>query len=136
MGYEIFQRGMIRVAEPTLSVTPAGKIVLNAGAARNLAEAGIKSVLLLWDKVSNKFALRAAQKADANAYKVSVAPNKPGGTLAAKSFLNHIGWSARKRQTLPATWNEKEKMLEVTLPREYLGAEARGVYKRKTKANS
>ena|SRR5712691_6773090 len=120
MPYEVFRRTTVRVEEPTLSLTPGGKIGLNSAAARIFAEAGIKSVLLLWDKVSNKCALKAAPKTDTNAYAVSVQPNKQAGSLTAKSFLNHIGWSTRQRETLPATWNEKEKMLEITLPHEFL----------------
>jgi hypothetical protein len=80
-------------------------------------------VLLLWDKASSKLALKAAAKTNTNAYAVSVQPNKQGGSLTAKSFLNYIGWSARQRKTLPATWNKKEKMLEITLPHEFLVSE-------------
>jgi len=135
MPYEVFQRTTVRVGEPTLSITLQGKMGLNSAAARIFAEAGIKFVLVLWDKVSNKCALKATLKTDVNAYRVSVAPNKSGGTLAAKSFLSHIGWSAPHRETLPATWNEKEKILEVTLPQKYLGSEMAGVRKRKTKSS-
>lgn len=123
MAYEVFQRTAVRVENATLSLAPGGKIGLNSAAARIFAEAGIKSVLLLWDKVHNKFALKAAPKTNTNAYAVSVQPNKQGGSLTAKSFLNHIGWSARQRETLPATWNEKEKMLEITLPQEFLSSD-------------
>jgi hypothetical protein len=123
MPFEVFQRTTIRVEEPTLSFTSDGRIVLNAAAARIFAEASIKSVLLLWDRGSNRCALKAAPKADVNAYAVSISPKSKGGTLAVKSFLSHIGWSARQRQTLPATWSPKERMLEVTLPEKYVGLE-------------
>jgi hypothetical protein len=136
MPYEVFQRTTVRVEEPTLSLTPEGRIGLNSAAARIFAEAGIKTVLLLWDKVSNKCALKAAPKTDKNAYAVSVAQNKRGGSLTAKSFLSHIGWGAPHRETLAAVWNEKEKILEVTLPQKYVGLEMRGVDKRKKKTSS
>jgi hypothetical protein len=135
MSYELFKRTAIRVEKPTLSLTPHGKIGLNSAAARILEEIGIEAVLLLWDKVSCKFALKAAPKTDVNAYKVSIQRNKSGGSLAAKAFLSHIGWSARQRVTLPAAWNEKEKMLEITLPKKYVSLEMSGVRTRKTKSN-
>jgi hypothetical protein len=136
MPYEVFQRTTVRVEEPTLSLTPEGRIGLNSATARIFAEAGIKSVLLLWDKVSCKCALKAAPKTDKNAYAVSVAPNKRGGSLTAKSFLNHIGWSAPRRETLPATWNEKEKILEITLPQKYVSLGMRRAHKEKMKTSS
>jgi len=36
--------------------------------------------------------------------------------------MNHIAWSAPRRVVLPATWDSSEKMLEVTLPEEFVGA--------------
>jgi hypothetical protein len=121
MAYEVFKRTSVRVEEPTLSVAPDGRIALNAAAARALAEAGVKSVLLLWDKVNGKLAIKAAPRGDRNAYVVSFTRGKQAGTLRAKLFLNHIGWSAPRRETLAATWDPKEGMLEVTLPRVTVG---------------
>ena len=61
--------------------------------------------------------MKAAHKGDKNAFAVSII--RSTGTIAAKSFVKHIGWSARAREAFPATWNEKEKMLEITLPGVY-----------------
>lgn len=132
MAYEVFKRTGARVEEPSLSLVPDGRIALNAAAVRVLVEAGVKSVLLLWDKVNNKLALKAAARGDKNTYAVSIVRDKYSGSLRAKAFLNHIGWSAPKRTMLPATWNEKEKMFEVMLPAEYVGCTKSGDPKRKT----
>jgi hypothetical protein len=118
MAYEVFTRTAIRVDEPSLSLVPDGRIALNAAAARILAEAGVKSVLLLWDSNNKRVALKATAKGDKNAYAVSILRDSHSGSLRAKSFLSHIGWNAPKRTMLPATWNGKEKMLEITLPNE------------------
>lgn len=135
MAYEVFKRTTVRVAEPSLSLVPDGRIALNAAAVRVLAEAGIKSVLLLWDKTNNKLALKAAAKSDKNSYAVSIVRDSHSGSLRAKSFLNHIGWSAPKRTMLPATWSEKEKMFEIVLPQEYVGSAISADGKRKAKTN-
>jgi hypothetical protein len=91
MAYEVFKRTRVRVEEPTVAITPRGTIVFNAAASRMMTIAGIKAVLLLWDKSGNR-----------------------------KSFLSYIGWHADKRESLPATWDEKEKMIEITLPSEFI----------------
>jgi hypothetical protein len=45
--------------------------------------------------------------------------------MRAKSFLSYVGWNATRREMIVATWNEKEKMLEATLPLEHLTEKAR-----------
>jgi hypothetical protein len=120
MAYEVFERTGVRVEAPALSITADGRMVINAAAARLLIEAGVKSVLLLWDKANHKMAVKAAQKGDKNAYAVSLSPDKYSGSLRAKAFVAHIGWRAPRREMLLATWNAKEKMFELTLPEKYL----------------
>jgi hypothetical protein len=125
MAYEVFKRSGARVESPTLSIVPDGRIAINAAAARIFVSLGIKSVLLLWDQASHKLAIKAAYKGDKNAYAVSISPASHSGSLRAKSFLDYIGWNALKRERIPATWSEKEKMLEAALPAEHLTEKAR-----------
>jgi hypothetical protein len=120
MAYEVFKRTGVRVEAPALSLVSDGRIVINAAAARLLIEAGVKSVLLLWDKPNHRMAVKAAQKGDKNAYAVSLSPGKYSGSLRAKAFMAHIGWKAPRREMLLATWSAKEKMFELTLPEKYL----------------
>jgi hypothetical protein len=119
VAYEVSRRTGVRVDGPTLSIIPDGRIGVNAAAARILVEAGVKSVFLLWDKANHRIAAKSAPKNDKNAYSVSITTSH-NGSIRAKQFLSHIGWNASTRETLPATWNEKEKMFEVTLPERYL----------------
>lgn len=127
MAYEVFERTGVRVEEPTLSITPNGNIVFNAAATRILAATGAKAALLLWDGKTNRFAIKATSKGDKNAYAVTITPGHSSGSLRAMSFLNYVGWGAKRRESLPATWNEKEKMLETILPSKFLSAGKRGV---------
>jgi hypothetical protein len=122
MAYEMFTRTGVRVDSPTVSITPEGRVTFNAAATRTLASAGVKHVVLLWDRLEQKMAARATSKSDRNGYAVSLAPDKHAGSLRAKSFLQHIGWSATRREMLPAAWNAAEKMFEVRLPAQYLRA--------------
>jgi len=134
MAYEVFKRTAVRVEQPSLSIAPDGRIVINAAGARVLIDAGVKSALLLWDKTSRKLAIKAAPKSDKNAFAISIVKGRYSGSIRAKSFLNYIGWALFRREMLYAAWNEKDKMLEVTLPEEYLGSEKDGDHKRKMKA--
>ncbi|MGA2426778.1 MAG: hypothetical protein ABSG07_22480 [Terriglobales bacterium] len=120
MAYEVFKRTGVRVESPALSIVPDGRIAINAAAARCLTERGIKSVVLLWDRTNHKMAIKAAQKGDTDAYAVSISGGKYSGSLRARAFITHIGWSAPKRERIPTTWNEKEKMFELTLPEKFL----------------
>jgi hypothetical protein len=120
MPYEIFKRTGIRVEEPTVAITPRGTIVFNAAASRIMVGAAIKAVFLLWDKSANKLAFKAASRKDKDAFVVSQATGRSSGSLKAKSFLTYIGWQAKKRESFSATWNEEEKMLEITLPWQHI----------------
>lgn len=115
MPYEVFKRTRITVQEPTVSLVPDGRIAFNAAAARLLREARVEAVLLLWDNVRKKLALKAAAKGEKNTYAVSIVRNSYSGSLRAKSFLDYIGWRALQRISLPATWNKSQKMMEVSL---------------------
>jgi hypothetical protein len=114
MGYEVFKRTSIRTEKPSLALAPDGRIALNAAATRLVREAGIRSVLLLWDQANQKIALKPAQKGDRNAYSISFT-RRDSGSMRAKAFLSHIGWNAAKRETFSATWNPTERMLEAAI---------------------
>jgi len=124
MAYEKFARTSVRVDTPTLSLVPDGRITVNAAACRLLAGAGVKAVVLLWDELTHRIALKAAPKGDRDAFAISIT-GLHSGSLRAKSFLTYIGWNAPRRQTLPATWSESEKMLEAMLPPAFLKARPR-----------
>jgi hypothetical protein len=120
MAYEVFNRSVVRIEEPTVSIVPDGRMAINAAAVRILIELRITTVLLLWDSANRRIAIKAAGKGNKNAFAVSISRGH-SGVIRAKSFLSHIGWKAPQRVRLPTTWNEGGKMFEVTLPIEYLG---------------
>jgi hypothetical protein len=107
-----------------LFIAPGGRITTNAAATRILVGRGIRSVLLLWDPIGHKVALKAAPKGDQNSYTLSVARGS-SGRLRARSFLKYIGWNASEREMVPATWNDKEKLLEGILTVENLGKKSK-----------
>jgi hypothetical protein len=70
-------------------------------------------------------AIKATQKGDKNAFAVSIIRAGSSGSLRVKPFLSCIGWNAPKREMITATRNEKENMLEATLPPEHLTEKGR-----------
>ena len=123
----MFERSDIRVETPALSIVPDGRIAVNTAACRILTRARVKAVLLLWDKANQKVAIKAASRNDKNAYAVSITGNH-SGSIRAKAFVAHIGWNAQ-RQMIPATWNEKDRMFEASIPRHFLTPPAAGAQK-------
>jgi hypothetical protein len=118
MAYEVFNRTVTRAGGPALSIGH-GRINANAAAVRLLRAAAVRHVLLLWDKDKCRLGIKGTRKEDRNAYAVSFATDNHYGGIRAKSFLRYIGWGTQ-RQTLPAIWNEEEKMLEVDLPADHM----------------
>jgi|SRR5215831_5157432 len=115
MPYQVFHKTATRVETPALTIRSSGRIAINAAATRILLAARVQSVLLLWDSANRKMALQAAPKGDQNAFRVS-ASRQNAGSVRAKAFLKHIGWKAAQPMRFTATWNDKEKMLEIKLP--------------------
>jgi hypothetical protein len=115
MSYKIFERSAVRVDDPSVSIGDSGLLRLNAAASRLMAKADAKAVWLLWDVEGKKVGLKAADKSDRNTYALTLG-NRNAGSIRAKSFLAHIGWKMAQRRLLPATWNEKERMIEIHLP--------------------
>jgi hypothetical protein len=122
VAYEMFENKSVRVDTPALSITPGGRIAINAAAGRLLMEAGIKTVVIFWDRAKHRMAIKAAPRGERNSFAVTFTRGQHSATFAAKSFLRHIGWSATKRETLDTTWNDAEKMFEATLPVQFLPA--------------
>jgi hypothetical protein len=129
VAYELFERSAVRVDTPTLSIGPSGRIALNAAASRLLAEVGIKTVVILWDKARNRMAIKTAPKGEKSVFTVTFT-GRSSASLRAKSFLDHIGWKAPKREALATTWNAAEKMFEVALPPQHLAPSSSASKKR------
>lgn len=113
--YTLFTDKAVRVTKPTVAITTQGRFALNANAGDLLRSARAKYVQILWDEKAQKIAFRPVLRADANSYRLTSTPGKRGMYLTATAFVRSIGLDMSKRRRLPATWNEKEKALEVKL---------------------
>jgi len=134
MAYETFERRAVRVEDPTLTVRPEGRITFNAAASRLLENAGVRTVRILWDKTTCGIAVQAAPKGDSNSYSVAFSRSR-SATLTAKLFLQYIGWSSDRRQTVSAKWDERRKMIEAKLPARFVGIRQLKEAKQKAKVS-
>lgn len=119
MAYETFERSSVRVEDPMLTVLADGRITLNAAASRLFQGVGVEAVRILWDKNRCGIALQGASKGDKNSYSLAFSRGR-SASISPKAFLNHIGWTATKRQTVPAKWEPRQKMLEAELPSKFV----------------
>ncbi len=117
----MFDSKAAKFGSPQFTVR-SGKIAFNADAGDFLSKAGIKFAHFLWDSEACRLAVRAAEKKDSRAFKVTFVPGRRGGTISAQSFLKYIRWHADGPVVVPASWNDKEHLLEASLPKEHVGA--------------
>ena len=120
MAYETFERGSVRSEELSVTVAPAGRILLNAASSRTFEEAGVRAVKILWDRELHRIALQATKKGDKNAYSIARGGASRSSTVTVKAFLHYIGWSADRRQTVAAKWDSQQKRLEAELPARFI----------------
>jgi len=127
MAYEVFERKVKRVMSPSVSLSKMGRIVLNKTSAELLKETGAQHVHLLWDSSSRTFAVRPVfTKGDARAYLIRYGNGSAvsGANVNAKTFLDYIGCDYEETRSFPAKWNEKEHLLEVSLPASIFNSDA------------
>lgn len=125
MAYELFHNKAAKAGAPQLTIR-AGRIALNAHAGDILAKAGMRFAHILWDADLCKLALKPITKVDAMAFRLSIPAGKRGGTFSAQSFLNFIRWNATQPVVVAAEWNERERVLEASLPKENIGVGNKG----------
>ena len=114
MAYKVFDRTSKPLGNPVIAVLPDGRLALNAACARILRTAKAEALVLLWDSARLRIGFKISRKDDPNAFAISQGSGSV--TMRAKTFFDHIGWAGKKRESLPATWNEKEWMFEVPIP--------------------
>jgi hypothetical protein len=132
MAYELFHNKAAKFTSPQLTIR-RGRVAFNADAGDILASVGMRFAHLLWDADACKLAIHPITKEDENAFRVSIPKGKRGGTFSAQSFLNYIQWHAEDPVVVNAHWNERERLLEASLPRERIGTKKRREVSRRAK---
>lgn len=122
MAYELFDNKAVKIGSPQLTIR-SGRIGFNADAGDILAQIGVRFAHIFWDSNACKLAISPVAKNDGRAFRLTFRKNKRGGSFSARSFLNYIQWHADHPIAIDAHWNDAERLLEASLPRENVGSD-------------
>lgn len=75
-----------------------------------------KYVVMYFDKEQNKIGIQPTNDASNNdAYNINFIKNGTLANISVKTFLKHFGISHEQSISYPATWNDKDKLIEILL---------------------
>ena len=116
MGYRQYMPNSRTInQEPLVTIGAGDNIYLNSFLMRNYF-VGIKRVILLFDDVSKRFAIKPAKENDKGAYTLGFSSKEYStGFIAARGFVKLPLVQKFKGRRLKAAWDEREKLLEIKL---------------------
>ncbi len=115
MAYTVYDRKAKRTVLPAVTISSAGRIILNVAAAQLLHKKKAKAVLLLSDSTRRKLAVRPVSDRDKRAYIIAYGRNFTQAALVVRAFLVALGWDGRK-YSLDANWDDDSSLLEFEMP--------------------
>jgi hypothetical protein len=116
MAYEVFVRKMRRIGTPAVAFQQSGRMSLNAAATKILKDQAAEMVVLLWDPMTRKVAIRPVFKKDERSYKLNKSGKGNGSGFSAVTFFEHIGFDHTKEtKSFTAEWNNDQQMFEISL---------------------
>jgi hypothetical protein len=114
MAYELFTRKRTHGGPPSVTITKSGNFIINSSALeKHILPNGY--IHVYWDKESGKVGLKPLSKKVDKAYHINLSPKGNVGAFSGASFLSYIGFERKETTAFPATWNEKEGVLEFTI---------------------
>ncbi len=117
MAYEKFNKNKRSIKEqPVITIGSGGVIYLNTFIMRNYFQ-GITWALLLYDKDIRSLAIKPCKKEEMDSFRLTFSSQqyKSTGVIAARSVLKALNIDYSKKKPYIASWNAKEKILEVKL---------------------
>ena len=115
MGFELFTKKKLTSKEPTVSTLKSGSLFINSACFREHFS-GAKYVNLLYDKKTNTIGLKPVKTEETYSYSIRQGNNRQGAAVSALSFFKYFAIDFKdESKSYPATWNDKEKLIEVKL---------------------
>jgi len=74
-----------------------------------------KYASVYWDKETGKVGLKPLAKKEEKSYNLHYSPKGNVGSMSATAFLKHVGYDNKETKSFPASWNEKEGLVEFTI---------------------
>lgn len=110
MGFEMYKSKGGKSSKPSVTITAAGAMSLSKACFDKYL--GDKNfVQLYFDKDRRLVGIKSVDKEGDNTFKVTRSGNRASGSIAGRSFLNHLEIDFSKRKKFIPEWNEKEGML-------------------------
>ena len=114
MPYELFDKKRTHGGPAAVSVTKYGNFVINSAAIELLQKRPYLQVY--WNKDEGKVAFKPVKNiSEPQSYHVNYSPKGSVGSISGTAFLKHVGYSLKETKSFPATWNDKEGLLEFQL---------------------
>ncbi len=111
MAFQPFERKRQRTGEPMLTVTKYGNLMINSTCMAKYFS-GYRYVRLYWDADERKIGVKPMKKKDQHSYSISPSPKGGVGTFSGTAFFKQFGVNYKETKSYPATWNEKEGLVE------------------------
>jgi hypothetical protein len=114
MPYELFDKKRTHGGPAAVSVTKYGNFVINSAAIELLQKRAYLQVY--WNKDEGKVAFKPVKSStEPQSYHVNYSPKGSVGSISGTAFLKHVGYTLKETKSFPASWNEKEGLLEIQL---------------------
>jgi hypothetical protein len=135
MAYVVFDKRQGRTVNPITTITRYGRIAFNKGASKVLSEKRVNRLLLMWDAVNHKIGLKPVGKDDKDVRGYDLFRNERDNSafVHAKTFLDWLQYDYRETRKYNFEWNEKEGVIEITVPGEAIRKDLKPVPKRAIK---
>jgi hypothetical protein len=120
MAWEVYRPERNTLGEPAVTLSPTGRMVFNKAATKKLHDLKLRRAELLWDPARALIGVRPSSSPSAS-YSLRIPESMNNTSFSCSSFMNHIGYDWSKTRSFPASWDEKQKMYVIEVPKENLG---------------
>jgi hypothetical protein len=121
MAWEVFTKKVIRTGDPVITLGKMGRIAFNIHATAILRTNQVTHVQLLWDKDTNRCAVKPSSSKETGAYTVTYTNRDNGSGFSAVTFLNYIRYDWTETRAFNADWDETARMFVFEIPKEHIG---------------
>jgi len=113
MGFETFIPRKMVIGKPMVTILPVGVFWVNPATTTKYFK-GFKRTFLLYDRERRVVGLKPTNE-EKHTLSVSRSKARNSTTVAGKGFLEYFKILPKERKSYEATWNSKEKVVEVDL---------------------
>ena len=113
MAFEVFVPRRATPNVPRVAILPSGAFWISSGATKAYFE-GFQRTFVLYEKKRNLIGFRPTNEPE-NSYALSRTKGRNDITLSGKDFSECLKISHKERKSYKATWNRKEKLVQIDL---------------------